>query len=60
MWKDWAQYLSEVDDIIDSVNVSSALDTPKDLKWKVPAARVLYPKVGVSGDLDLRSPYTAL
>jgi hypothetical protein len=46
--------------MIDSANAGSSLGTSKDLRWKVPAASVLYLKVGVSGDLDLKLTYIAL
>jgi hypothetical protein len=42
--------------------INSAILAPvrEDLKWKVPIAGVLWPKVAVSGGLDLKSSYMAL
>lgn len=60
MEEEWAKYFEEIDDMIDSTSVSSTLDSPADLKWKVPVAGVLYAKPSVSRGLDLKSSYAAL
>lgn len=46
--------------MVDYAVLSSISNSGEDLKWKVPIAVVLYPKVAVSGDLDLRESYFIL
>lgn len=58
--QEWEKYFKDVDVMVDSAVLSPVRDSREDLKWKVPIAGVLYPKVAVSGGLDLRSSYTAL
>jgi hypothetical protein len=58
--REWKKYFREVDAMVDSAVLSLVRDSRKDLKWKVPIAGVLYPKVAVSGGLDLQSSYRAL
>jgi hypothetical protein len=58
--QEWERYFKEVDAMVDSAVLSPVRDSHEDLKWKVPIAGVLYPKVAVSGGLDLQSSYTAL
>ena len=58
--QEWEKYFNEVDAMVDSAVLNPVRDSREDLKWKVPVAGVLYPKVAVSGGLDLQSSYTAL
>lgn len=58
--REWEKYFKEVDTTVDSAVLSPVRDSREDMKWKVPIAGVLYPKVAVSGGLDLRSSYAAL
>ena len=58
--QEWEEYFNEIDAMVDSAALSPIRDSRENLKWKVPIAGVLYPKVAVSGALDLRSSYTAL
>jgi hypothetical protein len=53
----WERYFNEVDTLIDSAILAPVRHLPEDLKWKVPVAGVLRPKVAVSGGLDLKSSY---
>ena len=55
-----AEYLKEVDIMIDSAVLTRVRDPPEELKWKVPIAGALYPKEAASSDIDLRSSYQAL
>ena len=57
--QEWENYFKEIDAMVNSLALSPLRDSREDLKWKVPIADVLYPKVAVSGDLDLRSSYRA-
>ena len=58
--QEWGKYFNEVDAMVDSAVLSPVRGSREDLKWKVPIAGVLYPKVAVSESLDLQSSYTAL
>ncbi|KAF2812279.1 uncharacterized protein BDZ99DRAFT_518138 [Mytilinidion resinicola] len=58
--QEWANYFREIDTMVDNAVLSPVRDSREDLKWKVPVAGVLYPKVAVSGGLDLKSSYAAL
>lgn len=58
--QEWDKYFEEIDMMVDSAVLSPVRDSRENLKWKVPIAGVLYPKVAVSGGLDLQSSYTAL
>ena len=58
--QEWVKYFIEIDAMVDSAALSPVRDSREDLKWKVPIAGALYPKVAVSGGLDLRSSYAAL
>lgn len=55
-----AAYLDEVDTMIDSAILTQVREPREELKWKVPIAGALYPRVAASGNLDLRSSYQAL
>jgi hypothetical protein len=57
--EEWEKYFNEVDTMIDSAILAPVRHLLEDLKWKVPIAGVLWPKVAVSGGLDLKSSYTA-
>jgi hypothetical protein len=57
--EEWENYFNEVDTMINSATLAPVRHLPEDLKWKVPIAGVLWPKVAVSGGLDLKSSYTA-
>jgi hypothetical protein len=57
--EEWEKYFNEIDTMIDSAILAPVRHLPEDLKWKVPIAGVLWPKVAVSGGLDLKSSYTA-
>lgn len=58
--EEWEKYFNEVDTMIDSAILAPVRHLPEDLKWKVPIAGLLWPKVAVSGGIDLKSSYTAL
>jgi hypothetical protein len=58
--QEWDAYFTEIDTIIDSAVLSPVRHLSEDLKWMVPIAGVLWPKVAVPGGLDLKSSYTAL
>ncbi|PQE10655.1 heterokaryon incompatibility protein [Rutstroemia sp. NJR-2017a BBW] len=58
--EEWEKYFKEVDTMIDSAILAPVQHLPQDLKWKVPISGVLWPKVAVSGGLDLKSSYIAL
>ncbi|KAF1996938.1 hypothetical protein P154DRAFT_607356 [Amniculicola lignicola CBS 123094] len=58
--QEWGDYFREIDTMVDNAVLSLVRDSREDLKWKVPIAGVLYPKVAVSGGLDLQSSYAAL
>jgi len=61
MWsREWEKYLKEVDVMIDSVILSLVRDSREDLKWKVPIAGLLWPKVAISDGLNRKSSYKAL
>ncbi|OCK90529.1 uncharacterized protein K441DRAFT_578728 [Cenococcum geophilum 1.58] len=55
-------YLEEVDSMIDSLKryPAYASESLSDLKWKVPIAGALHPRISASGTMDLRSSYKAL
>jgi hypothetical protein len=55
-----AQYLNEVDAMIDNAILRPTQTTCEDLKWKVPIAGALFPKVATFGGIDLRTSYIAL
>jgi hypothetical protein len=55
-----ALYFSEVDAMIDRAVLSPSQTSREDLKWKVPIAKALFPKVATSGGVDLQSSYRAL
>jgi hypothetical protein len=57
--EEWKEYFKEIDNMIDSAVLLPVHHLPGDLKWKVPIAGVLWPKVAVSGGLDLKSSYVA-
>jgi len=56
------EYLNEVGRMIDSLPSYPGSSHPKleDLKWKVPIAGALHPRMTAAGHLDLRSAYYAL
>lgn len=54
-----AQYFSEIDAMIDAA-VLHPTQTSPELKWRVPIAGALFPKVAIAGGTDLRSSYIAL
>ncbi|PMD47662.1 hypothetical protein L207DRAFT_415975, partial [Hyaloscypha variabilis F] len=55
--QEWEQYFNEIDYMVNSLNSTPLRDFREDLKWKVPIADILYPKVAASAGLDLRSSY---
>jgi hypothetical protein len=55
-----AAYLNEVDAMIDDAILSPTQTTRDDLKWKVPIAGAMFPKIAISGDVNLRTSYMAL
>ncbi|KAF1839660.1 hypothetical protein BDW02DRAFT_486530, partial [Decorospora gaudefroyi] len=55
-----SMYFNEVDKMIDDATISPTQTSREDLKWKVPIAGALFPKVATSGGGDLRSSYAAL
>ncbi|KAH8819774.1 heterokaryon incompatibility protein-domain-containing protein [Xylogone sp. PMI_703] len=58
---EWKDYFEEIDTMIDSAELSGNQNSRKDLlKWKVPIAGALYPKIAVPGDMDLKLSYKAL
>ena len=57
---EWDKYFNEIDAMIDSAVLSPVGDSGEHLKWKVPIAGALYPKVAVTGSLDMQSSYMAL
>jgi hypothetical protein len=57
--EEWEKYFNEVEIMIDSAALAPVRHLPEDLMWKVPIAGVLWPKVAVSGGLDLKSSCTA-
>ena len=58
--QEWEKYFSEIDAMVDAAVLSPVPDSRDHLKWKVPIAGALYPKVVVSGSLDMQSSYKAL
>lgn len=58
--QEWENYFKEIDAMVDSAVLSPVGDSREHLKWKVPIAGVLHPKIAVSGSLDLQSSYMAL
>jgi hypothetical protein len=60
MEEELAQYFNEVDAMIDHAILSPTQTSRDDLKWKVPIAGALLPKVATLGGIDLRTSYTAL
>ena len=58
--QEWQMYFKEIDAMVDSADLIQVRDSREHLKWKVPIAGVLYPKIAVSGSLDLQSSYMAL
>ena len=55
-----AAYLDEVDAMVDSAVLTAVREPRAELKWKVPIAGALYPRVAASSGLDLHSSYQAL
>ena len=53
-------YFSEVDAMIDGAVLRPTPTPREDLKWKVPIAGALFPKVVMPGGVDLRTSYAAL
>ena len=61
MEQEWEKYFKEIDAMVDSAVLSPVRDSREQLKWKVPIAGVLYPKIAASESLDdLQSSYKAL
>jgi len=55
-----AIYFSEIDAMVDGAELSPSRTSLDELKWKVPIAGALFPKVATSGGVDLKSSYKAL
>ncbi|KAF2129618.1 hypothetical protein P153DRAFT_431538 [Dothidotthia symphoricarpi CBS 119687] len=58
--EDLALYIKEVSCMVDTAVLSRVPDSREALKWKVPIAGLLHPRVAVPGELSLESSYMAL
>jgi hypothetical protein len=55
-----ARYFNEIDEMIEGTELYPTPTSREELKWKVPIAGALFPKVATPGSVDLRSSYEAL
>ncbi|KAF2823081.1 hypothetical protein CC86DRAFT_409849 [Ophiobolus disseminans] len=55
-----AQYFADIDNMIDRAVLHPSQTAADELKWRVPIAGALFPKVAISGGSDLRTSYISL
>jgi len=56
---EWGTYFDEIDEMLASAVLSPCRDSLDAIKWKVPIAGALYPKIALHGVTDLQSSYNA-
>jgi hypothetical protein len=57
--QEWELYFEEMDEMIGSATLTSAMGSREDLKWKVPVASAKFPRAAGSGAMDMKKSYGA-
>ena len=58
--QEWPRYFEEIDEMLDAANLNPVPDSLEELRWKVPIAGAMHPKLVIPGTPGLKCSYNAL